>query len=57
MILGNPDPGWRARYNAAGTEEWAREDVLTDQSSEAAQAAYAAAREMVLREETVGRDA
>jgi NADH-quinone oxidoreductase subunit B len=25
MILGNPDPGWRRRYNAAGTEEWARE--------------------------------
>jgi NADH-quinone oxidoreductase subunit B len=24
MILGNPDPGWRRRYNAAGTEEWAR---------------------------------
>jgi NADH-quinone oxidoreductase subunit B len=24
MVLGNPDPGWRRRYNAAGTEEWAR---------------------------------
>ena len=24
MILGNPDPGWRQRYNAEGTEEWAR---------------------------------
>ena len=24
MILGNPDPGWRRRYNAIGTEEWAR---------------------------------
>ena len=23
-IKGNPDLGWRARYNAAGTEEWAR---------------------------------
>jgi len=23
-IMGNPDPGWRQRYNAAGTEEWAR---------------------------------
>jgi NADH-quinone oxidoreductase subunit B len=22
-ILGNPDPGWRRRYNAVGTEEWA----------------------------------
>ena len=25
MILGNPDPGWRRRYNAIGTEEWARD--------------------------------
>ena len=24
MILGKPDPGWRQRYNAIGTEEWAR---------------------------------
>ena len=23
-IMGNPDLGWRTRYNAAGTEEWAR---------------------------------
>ena len=23
-VLGNPDPGWRKRYNAEGTEEWAR---------------------------------
>ncbi len=23
-IMGNPDQGWRQRYNAAGTEEWAR---------------------------------
>ena len=23
-VLGNPDLGWRTRYNAAGTEEWAR---------------------------------
>jgi NADH-quinone oxidoreductase subunit B len=23
-IRGNPDPGWRTRYNAHGTEEWAR---------------------------------
>ena len=22
--MGNPDQGWRQRYNAAGTEEWAR---------------------------------
>ena len=25
MILGDPDPGWRRRYNAIGTEEWARD--------------------------------
>ncbi len=24
MIKGNPDLGWRQRYNALGTEEWAR---------------------------------
>ena len=24
MIRGNPDLGWRQRYNAVGTEEWAR---------------------------------
>ena len=24
-IMGNPDPGWRSRYNAQGTEEWARD--------------------------------
>ena len=23
-IQGNPDQSWRGRYNAAGTEEWAR---------------------------------
>jgi NADH-quinone oxidoreductase subunit B len=29
MILGNPDAGWRTRYNAAGTEEWAMDDAIT----------------------------
>jgi hypothetical protein len=24
MIQGHPDLGWRQRYNALGTEEWAR---------------------------------
>ena len=28
MIRGNPDPGWRTRHNAAGTEEWAREEAI-----------------------------
>ena len=41
MIMGNPDPGWRTRYSAHGTEEWARElGELTD----AATAAYEDAR-------------
>ena len=33
--------GWRRRYNAVGTEEWARDDVIAGQPSEAAEAAYA----------------
>jgi NADH-quinone oxidoreductase subunit B len=42
-ILGNPDPGWRTRYDAHGTEEWARElGELTDEAREA----YSAAREV-----------
>jgi NADH-quinone oxidoreductase subunit B len=45
-ILGSPDPGWRARYNAAGTEEWAHaEPEPTPEQLEA----YAEAREMVAR--------
>jgi NADH-quinone oxidoreductase subunit B len=44
MILGNPDPGWRQRYNAAGTEEWARE--ATGDASKEEIDAYAAAREL-----------
>jgi NADH-quinone oxidoreductase subunit B len=46
QIVGKPDPGWRQRYNAAGTEEWAREDLITDQPSEAALAAYGRARDL-----------
>jgi NADH-quinone oxidoreductase subunit B len=48
MILGNPDPGWRARYNAAGTEEWAHDGGLTEISEEA-RAAYEAARDAAAR--------
>jgi NADH-quinone oxidoreductase subunit B len=41
MITGNPDQGWRSRYNAHGTEEWAHTDSeLTTEAEEA----YAAAR-------------
>ena len=47
MIQGNPDMGWRRRYNAEGTEEWARDDVIAGQPSEAAEAAYARARQAV----------
>jgi NADH-quinone oxidoreductase subunit B len=44
-IQGNPDPGWRRRYNASGTEEWARGAITRPTESE--QAAYDAARETV----------
>ena len=47
MIQGHPDQGWRRRYNAEGTEEWARDDVIAGQPSEAAEAAYARARQAV----------
>ena len=44
-IMGNPDQGWRQRYNAAGTEEWARGGPRSAPSPEAAEA-YEAAREL-----------
>ncbi len=47
MIQGNPDQGWRRRYNAIGTEEWARDDVIAGQPSKASEAAYARARQAV----------
>ena len=47
MIQGHPDQGWRRRYNAIGTEEWARDDVIAGQPSEASEAAYARARQAV----------
>jgi NADH-quinone oxidoreductase subunit B len=45
-IMGNPDQGWRRRYNAAGTEEWARGGPASEPDPEAARA-YEAARELV----------
>jgi NADH-quinone oxidoreductase subunit B len=45
-IQGNPDQGWRARYDAAGTEEWARGGPRSEPSTEAAEA-YLAARELI----------
>jgi NADH-quinone oxidoreductase subunit B len=46
-IMGNPDQGWRARYDASGTEEWARGGPASKPSPEAAEA-YLAARELSL---------
>ena len=46
-IMGSPDQGWRARYQAAGTEEWARGGPRSEPSPEAAEA-YEAARELSL---------
>jgi NADH-quinone oxidoreductase subunit B len=46
MIEGNPEPGWRRRYNAEGTEEWARDESSGAPSAEALEA-YAAARKRI----------
>jgi NADH-quinone oxidoreductase subunit B len=46
-IIGNADQGWRQRYNAVGTEEWARGGPRSEPSPEAA-AAYERARELSL---------
>jgi NADH-quinone oxidoreductase subunit B len=46
-IQGSPDQGWRQRYNAAGTEEWARGGPRSEPHPEAV-AAYEAARELSL---------
>jgi NADH-quinone oxidoreductase subunit B len=45
-IMGDPDPGWRARYQAAGTEEWARGGPASKPSPAEAEA-YRAARELL----------
>jgi NADH-quinone oxidoreductase subunit B len=47
QIQGNPDQGWRQRYNALGTEEWARGGPRSEPSPEAARA-YDEARELTL---------
>lgn len=46
-IIGNPDQGWRARYNAEGTEEWARGGPASRPSAESAEA-YELARELAV---------
>jgi NADH-quinone oxidoreductase subunit B len=45
-ITGNPDPGWRARYGAYGTEEWARGGPASHPTTAEAEA-YRAARELI----------
>ena len=45
-IMGEPDQSWRQRYDAAGTEEWARGGPRSEPSPAAAEA-YAQAREIV----------
>jgi NADH-quinone oxidoreductase subunit B len=55
MILGNPDPGWRRRYNAAGTEEWARE--ATGEASKEEIEAYEAVRELAASQASRGGSA
>jgi hypothetical protein len=45
-IKGNADQGWRQRYSASGTEEWARGGVRSTPSPEAA-AAYEEARGLI----------
>jgi NADH-quinone oxidoreductase subunit B len=45
LIQGNPDPGWRRRYKAIGSEEWARGGPDSRPSPEAVDA-YRRAREV-----------
>ncbi|HEX9967276.1 MAG TPA: NADH-quinone oxidoreductase subunit B family protein, partial [Solirubrobacterales bacterium] len=45
-IMGSPDPGWRQRYRANGSEEWARGGPRSEPSGEAAEA-YERARELI----------
>ncbi|HEY8501442.1 MAG TPA: NADH-quinone oxidoreductase subunit B family protein, partial [Solirubrobacterales bacterium] len=46
QIIGNPDQGWRQRYDAYGSEEWARGGPRSEPSPEAARA-YEEARRSV----------
>jgi NADH-quinone oxidoreductase subunit B len=52
-IMGSPDQSWRRRYDAYGTEEWARGGPRSEPSPEAAKAYEEAKRSVErLREET-----
>jgi NADH-quinone oxidoreductase subunit B len=46
-IMGEPDQGWRSRYDAHGTEEWARGGPRSEPHPEAVEA-YEKARELAL---------
>ena len=55
MIRGNPDIGWRTRYNAHGTEEWARDlGNVTEEASDAYATAHEMARHAPLAETVSG---
>ena len=56
LIQGNPDLGWRQRYNAVGTEEWARFEPGKP-SAEAIAAASRAADSAPVQTEEAGADA
>ncbi len=43
-LVGNPDPGWRRRYKAEGTEEWAR--AASGEPTAEEREAYERAREL-----------
>jgi NADH-quinone oxidoreductase subunit B len=53
-IQGYPDPGWRQRYNAIGTEEWARTGATEPTQEE--RDAYTAARELTREMSAPGGD-
>src|SRR4051812_23803398 len=55
LILGNPEQGWRQRYNALGTEEWAR-DMAPEPAAEEV-AAYQRARELAAARDMAQEDA
>jgi len=47
MIQGHPDQGWRRRYNAVGTEEWARDERDLRPAVGCLRGAYGRARQAV----------
>jgi NADH-quinone oxidoreductase subunit B len=52
-IQGHPDPGWRQRYNAEGTEEWARGGPRSEPSAMELEA-YGEARRLILEPPAAG---